>query len=302
MNRPDWEAIESAYRAGSLPIREIARQFSVSDTAIRNRATKNGWVRAGSLQSEVRSANLQTCAKALADNDALTEQQKLFVTEYLKDFNATQAAERAGFSDPNYGRQLIANPNVAREIEKQKFALLSANLITAEDILKRWIAQATADANDLVEYRRSCCRYCYGVDHQYQWTPAEFERAKKEASNRDKPEPENLGGFGFNPTLPPVPDCPECCGEGVGHIHVKDTRYLSHQSRMIYRGVHQGKDGLKIIMADQDKALEFLAKHFGVLSDKLQVTGSGGGPIQTTQTQITPEELRETLKGIIDEV
>jgi predicted DNA-binding protein YlxM (UPF0122 family) len=305
MVKPDWEAIESAYHAGDLPIREIARQFGISDTAIRNRATKCGWKRVGSLRSEVRSANQQTCAKALADNDDLTEQQKLFVTEYIMDFNATQAAIRAGYSENSastIGHQLLQKTKVAQEIANQKLNLLSANLMTAEDILKRWIDQATADANDLVEYRRSCCRYCYGVDHQYQWTPAEYERAKKEAVIKEKPEPENEGGFGYNPTLPPVPDCPECCGEGVGRIHVKDTRYLPHQARLLYRGVHQGKDGLKIIMADQDKALEFLAKHFGVLNEKIQLTGKDGGPIQTTQTQLTPEQLREVLKGIIDEV
>ncbi|MEG3078493.1 hypothetical protein R3F64_01315 [Halomonas sp. 5021] len=42
---PDWEAIESAYRAGSLSIRNIAEKHGVSDTAIRKRATKHGWQR-----------------------------------------------------------------------------------------------------------------------------------------------------------------------------------------------------------------------------------------------------------------
>ena len=43
--QPDWEAIERAYRAGSLSIRNIADQHGVSDTAIRKRATKHGWQR-----------------------------------------------------------------------------------------------------------------------------------------------------------------------------------------------------------------------------------------------------------------
>ncbi|MEQ1977391.1 hypothetical protein [Xenorhabdus sp. SGI240] len=45
MAKPDWEAIESAYRAGSLSIREIASKHGVSDTAIRKRASSNGWQR-----------------------------------------------------------------------------------------------------------------------------------------------------------------------------------------------------------------------------------------------------------------
>jgi hypothetical protein len=42
---PDWSAIESHYRAGTLSIREIARQNGVSDTAIRKQARKAGWTK-----------------------------------------------------------------------------------------------------------------------------------------------------------------------------------------------------------------------------------------------------------------
>ncbi|PHM46001.1 phage protein [Xenorhabdus mauleonii] len=45
MAKPDWEAIESAYRAGSLSIREIAAKHGVSDTAVRKRANLHGWQR-----------------------------------------------------------------------------------------------------------------------------------------------------------------------------------------------------------------------------------------------------------------
>ncbi len=45
MAKPDWEAIESAYRAGVMSLREIASQHGISDTAIRKRAKKEGWSR-----------------------------------------------------------------------------------------------------------------------------------------------------------------------------------------------------------------------------------------------------------------
>ncbi|MBI6547255.1 hypothetical protein [Xenorhabdus lircayensis] len=54
MAKPDWEAIESAYRAGSLSIREIAAKHGVSDTAIRKRASANGWQR--DLTDQVKKA------------------------------------------------------------------------------------------------------------------------------------------------------------------------------------------------------------------------------------------------------
>ena len=43
--QPDWEAIERAYRAGMLSVREIASSCGVSHTAIQKRAKANGWER-----------------------------------------------------------------------------------------------------------------------------------------------------------------------------------------------------------------------------------------------------------------
>lgn len=45
MATPDWEAIESAYRAGVLVLRDIGEQYGVTEGAIRKRAKKLGWVR-----------------------------------------------------------------------------------------------------------------------------------------------------------------------------------------------------------------------------------------------------------------
>lgn len=55
--QPDWEAIERAYRAGSLSIRTIAERQGVSDTAIRKKAKALGWVRdlSDQVRKEVRS-------------------------------------------------------------------------------------------------------------------------------------------------------------------------------------------------------------------------------------------------------
>lgn len=54
---PDWEAIESAYRAGLLSIRAIADRYGVSDTAIRKRAKAHSWVRdlSDQVRKEVRN-------------------------------------------------------------------------------------------------------------------------------------------------------------------------------------------------------------------------------------------------------
>ncbi|AOR63853.1 Hypothetical protein Y17_2291 [Pectobacterium wasabiae CFBP 3304] len=47
MAEPDWEAIETAYCAGVLSLREIAELYGdgITEGAIRKRAAKLGWVR-----------------------------------------------------------------------------------------------------------------------------------------------------------------------------------------------------------------------------------------------------------------
>lgn len=54
MSKPDWEAIERAFRAGSLSIRAIAERYGTSESTIRSRANRNGWQR--DLTEQVKTA------------------------------------------------------------------------------------------------------------------------------------------------------------------------------------------------------------------------------------------------------
>lgn len=45
MSKPDWEAIELAYRAGVQSVREIAAQHGITHGAINKRAKRDGWER-----------------------------------------------------------------------------------------------------------------------------------------------------------------------------------------------------------------------------------------------------------------
>jgi len=57
----------------------------------------------------------------------LSDKQELFCREYLKDFNATQAAIRAGYSEDTasqQGSRLLSNVKVSERLEKLSKALL----------------------------------------------------------------------------------------------------------------------------------------------------------------------------------
>jgi len=151
--------------------------------------------------------------------------------------------------------------------------------ITADQVLRRWRDIAFADANELIEYRRVCCRHCHGVDHHYQWVDeSEFQRVVTRILAEAEPDgpkpvlPTEAGGFGFDAKADPHEDCPECNGEGHGVPHIHDTRRLRPAARALYAGVKVTKDGIEIKMKDQDKALENIARHLKMFVDKTELT------------------------------
>ncbi|MBP8812329.1 MAG: terminase small subunit [Laribacter sp.] len=204
---------------------------------------------------------------------ALTEKQKRFVEKYLGEaaLNAKQAAILAGYSQKTAGQvgyQLLQKTSIQKEIARRRKELSSGSEITPEKVLALWWARANVDVNEVVEYRRDNCRYCWGDGHAYQWTPGEYEQAKREADDAGEKAPDCHGGFGFIATRGPNPECPECAGDGRGKVHVHDTRRLKGAARQMYRGVHQGKYGLKALIGDPDRALEQVTKILGLYSSE----------------------------------
>jgi phage terminase small subunit len=70
----------------------------------------------------------------------LNDKQKLFVLEYLKDLNATQAAIRAGYSEKTarqQGARLLTNAVIEKQVEQAKAARQEAVKIDAAYVLKQ---------------------------------------------------------------------------------------------------------------------------------------------------------------------
>lgn len=225
---------------------------------------------------------------SFVDLTPLPHRRALFVLEYLKDLNATQAAVRAGYSAKwaeQEGHRLLHDPDVAAHIEQEIAARASEIRIDGADVVRAWFEIATADPNELIASLRGACRYCWGEGFGYQRTQGEMardraqherdedRRRKDEGADYDARAFNEAGGIGYDPRKPAHEDCPECFGRGVLDVHVSDTRLLRGPARRLYAGVKQTKDGIEIKMHDQDKAREMLARHLGLLKDKLEVTG-----------------------------
>lgn len=68
----------------------------------------------------------------------LTNKQERFVSEYLIDLNATQAAIRAGYSVSSakeIGCENLTKPNIAEAIAEAKALVVKRNDITVDDIV-----------------------------------------------------------------------------------------------------------------------------------------------------------------------
>jgi len=221
---------------------------------------------------------------------ALTAKQKRFAEEYLIDLNATQAAIRAGYSPKTaneQGARLLANVSVQTYIAELMEKRELRTKITQDMVLQRWWEIATADPNELTALRRLNCRFCHGIDHEYQWRDEkELESAMSselmlaKVEDRRPREINANGGFGYDELADPHPDCPSCNGEGTVDLHFADTRKLKGASRLLFAGVKQTKFGIEVSMQDQGKALENVARHLGMFKDKVELSGNEGGPLQ----------------------
>jgi len=269
----------------------------------------------------------------------LTPKQDAFVLAYLETGNATEAYRRAydvrnmlPSTINNKSCLLLKQANIRERVEQARDQTYSAAAIDRAGVLALITEIATADASQLSEVQVRCCRHCWGVGYHYQWkNDAEFGFALAEAidrnarkqseweKNRDlgmkqgplelDPLPVDVGGYGFDVTGSPNPECPKCLGEGHVKTIFKDTRKLRGAAKRLFAGVKVTKDGIEIKQRDQAHALSLLAKEFNIAKDApaVQVTNQVGinaqGAQQVTVVSVDPLEAsrqyQELMKGSI---
>ena len=84
----------------------------------------------------------------------LNHRQQLFIVEYLKDMNATQAAQRAGYSAKSadaMGGDLLHDPRIARAVRTAQARRLERLELTADDVLRELAYVAMQRASSFVD-------------------------------------------------------------------------------------------------------------------------------------------------------
>lgn len=170
---------------------------------------------------------------------------KVFIAEYLRDSNGRRAAIAAGYSEKTADSQasrLLKTVKVRAEVDRHEARIIQkvqedTGITKAKALAEAW-AIVTANANELIEYRRTACSGCHGGSN----TRAELARD-------------------------PDPNCSECLGEGNGMPFVHDTRKLSPQAMALYAGIKLTKEGLEVKMHSKMDALEKVFKHLGLYKE-----------------------------------
>lgn len=162
MATPDWEAIESAYRAGVLSLRDIGDKYGVTEGAIRKRAKKFDWVRnsgtqvrKNGTQSGTQKSNARTSEKP--DSASRTQKSTQAKAEPPPDTkpirgvrtdpptNPFQPGNQQALKHGGYARRLLLKDEVIEDakaltLEDELFRLRANNLVAAENI-GRWLTK-----------------------------------------------------------------------------------------------------------------------------------------------------------------
>ena len=240
------------------------------------------------------------------DINKLTEKQRKFVELWLQYRNAAYAYEHAydaGRVNPatvyREGHRLLRHPKIAPIIELRLTelgqSLSDETEMTVARVLEEFATLATANPDEVTGVRVGACRYCHGVAHQYQWTPAEFAEATRKAEQTESPLPDPAGGLDFDRTALPDPACPECRGEGVLRQVPVDTSKLSPGGRALFAGVKPTANGLEIKLRDRDKALENAAKIIGAFRETIDLNVKAGVKV----ANVTPENAADVYAQML---
>lgn len=219
---------------------DIANELGVPDSTVRRWKHTYKWEGERSKRKGERSEKKTNARKEekkvvadeviqVVDNPDLTDMQRLFCILYVRCFNATKAAIKAGYSRNSameQGYQLLRNPSVRDEIARLKQHRLNQAMLDEADIFQKYMDIAFSDITDYVEFGRE--------------------------------EVQVMGAFG-----PVQVDDPETGGKKTLTKEINSVRFRESNEvdGTLITEVKQSKDGASIKLADRMRALDWLAEH-----------------------------------------
>ncbi|EHY5950757.1 terminase small subunit [Escherichia coli] len=235
------------------------------------------------------------------DDFGLSDQQMIFAQHVVEGKTRVEAYRLAGYTGKGNAAyvtasQLLRNPKVSRYVHHLRNERQRRYAAELDDVIGQLTAIINADPNEISQYRRVNCRYCWGSEHKYQWRDISEQLAAERKAEADGAHPpDTSGGIGFVDNGDPNPECPRCNGEGVGEPFFADTRDLEGDARYLLQGVKLGKFGIEILTADKDSARKELARLI-----LLRNTSERQSLLDLERLELQNEKLRHEISALRD--
>ena len=278
--------------------------LSVSPQAVRKRSVSEGWTKvtgdakvtrkvtpkvteelSEELSREEPKRKKSLITETVVENEELSEKDKVFIAEYLKDFNATQALKRTGSKAKDLSKSaylILQKPRVQAALARAIRARAESAGMDGDRLMFEWAERITADATRLNRLKRVPCRFCYSTDGEPQYTYAAYFTEKEKHDKLraallkgggddavdigEFPKASELEFVDFNKK--PNPDCPVCHGWGIEKLYCADTDDLTDSERkLVERYTREGGD-INVTLRSKDKAEDNVAKALGLFKDK----------------------------------
>ena len=204
----------------------------------------------------------------------LSTKQRVFVYEYLRDFNATQAALRAGYSPKtaySIGQENLKKPEIAELIKAE----VDQRAMGANEILIGLTEQARGD---LGVFFKIVEEWTYYPLPSYDIIDA---KEVEVLDTEGKPTGEKKISY------------------WVRHVALDMDRVIDPKySHLLHKFSDSPKDGLSIEIYNKQTAFQTLAKIRQMIVQKQELTGKDGGAIETKVT--TDERHNRAISTLAD--
>lgn len=240
---PDRDKAFEIYKTskGEKPLIDIAAELNLKPSQIRKWKSQDKWDEqmngnvtiAKRSVTNVKNPKTKEKLKEILEDEELTEKERLFCLYYVKYFNGTQAALKAGYSKDGahvQASRLLRRERVSSYIKELKGELVENVFVEAMDVLKEYIKIAFADITNYVTFGQK--------------------------------EVPVMGMFG------PMKD--EDGKEITRIVNYVDLHEADLVDGSIITEVKLGKDGVSVKLADKMKALDKLAQYFDLVPDNFK--------------------------------
>lgn len=239
----DWKKVRQEYENTDMMLKDLAAKYGIKEGTVRSRKNREGWQRVatGKKSAMQRKKHVATPREQrkkeqlepdllILDKPELTEKQKLFAEIYVRNFNATQAAIKAGYAPASAfvtGSRLLKHTKVRAYVDELKALKKEALLLSEDDIVERFMRIGFSELTDFAEFGQE-----------------EIPIITKDGPVRD------VDG--------------EILTRTINVLKFKDSAYVDGG---LIAEIKTSRQGSSIKLEDRLKALEWLANYFGMNPD-----------------------------------